>query len=270
MQSDTPQGKNISRSGRVITPTQQYQDYLSSTSPKTPRSKAKNSSNESEDLCEDQDDSFEEISAVASNDFDLRNDMAGNVIYKFNTPKKSDGMKRKAENTPKTPATALSRLSLNSPKTPRTLTASFQKQTFATPAGVRNRNKKALLKAQLPQDDSESESSADEHSDYEAAESTDDTSNDDNDNDDDDDDFEDTKPVASKRTAIAKPKAVEVPTKTRPTRGRPKKNANAEDFIPDSDNYFLTAANKKVKTRKNQIDSQMVRFMCIVLFSLSE
>lgn len=182
----------------------------------------------------------------------MNNDVAGSEIYQFSTPKKSDGMKRKAENTPKSPATALSRLSLNSPKTPRMMpaAAALRAQNFATPSETRSRNKKTLIKAQKHLDESESESSADEHSDYEAEESSDSTSNDENANTeattsgDDDDDFEQPKQLANKRNAVTKYKPVELPPVR--TRGRPKKQSNADDFIPDSDTYFLTAANKKV------------------------
>lgn len=190
--------------------------------------------------------------AVASKDF-MNTDVAGSEIYQFSTPKKSDGMKRKAENTPKSPATALSRLSLNSPKTPRLMPkstiAALRTQNIATPTETRSQNKKALTKAQQHPDESESESesSADEHSDYAAEESSESTSNDENTEataSDDDDDFEQPKQLANKRNAVTKHKPVEVP----PTRGRgrPKKKSNEDDFIPDSDNYFLTAANKKV------------------------
>lgn len=191
-----------------------------------------------------------DYTAVATKDF-RNNDVAGSEIYRFNTPKKSDGMKRKAQSTPKSPATAISRLSLNSPKTPRMLpvaAAALRAQNFATPTETRSQNKRTLIKAKQHLEEPESESSADEHSDYEAEDSSDSTSNDENANTEattsDEDDFEQPKQLVNKRNAVTKQKPVELPA-TR-TRGRPKKNSHDDDFIPDSDNYFLTAANKKV------------------------
>lgn len=227
--------------------------------PKTTPTKAKstksNESNDSDSPLE-LDDSIEQIGIAAPKDF-TNDDVAGSEIFKFNTPKKADGMKRKAENTPKSPATALSRLSLNSPKTPRISALRAQTQNMTTPTETRNRNKKVLTKRTKHHiDESESESSADEHSDYGAEESDESDSTTDDENakavttsssNDDDDDFENKPPkrLASKRNAPAKQKPVEMPAPR--TRGRPKKKSNEDDFIPDSDNYFLTAANKKVK-----------------------
>lgn len=234
-----------------MTPTKHRVDYLLDQQKRATSSKRKsnksNACNDS-DSPSDQENAIDNDFTVAPKDFSI-NDVAGSEIYQFSTPKKSDGMKRKAENTPKTPATALSRLSLNSPKTPRTLatTLALRAQSLATPTETRNQNKKALSKKQ--QEESELESSADEHSDYEAKESSDSTSDEENSDASatasDDDDFEEPKPLANKRNVIVKQKTVELPTRTG-TRGRPKKPSNNEDFIPDSDNYFLTAANKKV------------------------
>lgn len=200
------------------------------------------------DSSSEQDNSIGMDFHVASKDFS-NVDVAGSEIYQFSTPKKSDGMKRKAERTPKTPATPLSRLSLNSPKMSRTLatTAALRTQHFATPTEIRTRNKMALSKVQ--QKLSESESSIDEHSDYDADEASDSTSNEESATASTDDDSEEVKPVASKQNAMAKQKTAELPTRTS-TRGRPKKKPNDEDFIPDSDNYFLTAANKKVNFKR--------------------
>lgn len=222
--------------------------------------KKSSESDDSSSSSSEQDNSFKGCS-VALKDFS-NNDVAGSEVYQFNTPKKRDGMKRKAENTPKSPATVLSRLSLNSPKTPHTFPA-LRTQNFATPTETRKRIKEALTKEKQRHEELESESSADEHSDYEAEESSDsDTSDSDNSgnveatssDDDDDDDFEKPKQIASKRNVASKQKSVELPRAGVATRGRSKKNPIEEDFIPDSDNYFLTAANKKV-TRSNLNDT---------------
>lgn len=255
LQLDTTPNKKVSSYGRKITPNKRNYDYLQAT--RTPSKAKSNKSNESNDSDSSSGpaDLIGMDCTVASKDF-MNNDVAGSEIYQLRTPKKSDCMKRKAENTPKSPATILSRLSLNSPKTPRMMPAAaaaslaaLRTQSFATPTETRSRNKKALLKAQ--QQESESESSADEHSEYEAEGSSDSTSNEENANaeatsSDDDDDFEEPKHLPTKRNAATKEKAAELPTRTR---GRPKKKPNDEDFIPDSDNYFLTAANKKVTTK---------------------
>lgn len=255
IQLDITPNEKVSSYGRKITPNKTLNAYYSAAQAKTTPSKAAKSikSNESNDsdTSFEQDDLIGKDCTMASKDF-LNSDVAGSEIFQFSTPKKSDGMKRKAENTPKSPATALSRLSLNSPKTPRmmptTAAATLRTQNFATPTETRTRNKKAL--AQQLRKESESESSADEHSEYEAEGSSDSTSDDENENantetttSDDEDDLEEPKQLRNKRNAMTKQKTVELPTRTR---GRPKKKPNEDDFIPDSDNYFLTAANKKV------------------------
>lgn len=264
---DPTTSEKYSRSGRKLTPNKSHSDfYLSGSHTKVTPSKAKshksNGSNDS-DSSPEQDELMEPVGiAAATKDF-MKNDVAGSEIFQFSTPKKSDGMKRKAENTPKSPATALSRLSLNSPKTPRIIPAVLRTQNMATPTATRNQIKKVLKqKARHHIDESESESSADEHSDYEAEESddSDSTSDDENANaeataSDDDDDFEQ---PATKRNAPSKQKPVELPA-TR-TRGRPKKKSNEDDFIPDSDNYFLTAANKKVILNRIESITKCLRF----------
>lgn len=259
--SDATPTEKYSRSGRKLTPNKRNADFYfqTNTTPTKTKSHKSNESNDS-DSSPEQDDSIDTIGTItASKDF-TNHDVPGCEIFQFSTPKKSDGMKRKAENTPKTPATALSRLSLNSPKTPRMMSAALRTQNIATPTETRSRIKKVLTKkAQHHVDESESESSADEHSDYEAEGSSDSDSTSDADatasggDDDDDDDFEQPKQLASKRNAPAKQKLVELPA-TR-TRGRPKKKPNEDDFIPDSDNYFLTAANKKVTSIRNNYES---------------
>lgn len=246
---------NVTRSGRKSKPPERNRDYILGSQAKTTPSKASNlnkssESNDSSISSLEQDDCFKDHSVA-------NNDVAGSQVYQINTPKKAGAMKRKAENTPKSPATILSRLSLNSPKTPRIKAiAALQTQNFATPAETRDRNKKALTKAKQLREESESESSADEHSDYEAGEASDsDTSDDGNANSEetssDDDDFEEPKQMASKRNAASKQKSVELPRAGVATRGRPKKKQIEEDFIPDSDNYFLTTANKKVLRLSN-------------------
>lgn len=250
-----------SRSGRKLTPNKSHGDFYlqTHTTPSKAKSHKSNGSNDG-DSSPDQDDPIDTISITASKSLFLaNNDVAGSEIFQFSTPKKSDGMKRKVENTPKTPATELSRMSLNSPKTPRLLHhAALRTQNIATPTETRTRNKNVLKKVLV--EESESESSADEDSDYKAEKSSDSDSTSDAEatasgDDDDDDDFEQPKQSASKRNAAVKQKPVAVPAIR--TRGRPKKKSNENDFIPDSDNYFLTAANKKVGSSVSGIPNNL-------------
>lgn len=268
LQLDT--SPSVSRYGRTRTPNRNKIDhYIAAGTPKTTpsKSKAKNRPQEgsdSDDLSLEQHYSSNMGSAVASNDF-AKDDVAGSVVFPFCTPKKSDGMKRKAENTPKSAATALSRMSLNSPKSPRMMTtaiaAALHPQNVGTPTGIRSQNKRALAK-KAQQSQKESESSDD--SDYDAEDSSDSLSDEDNDeSDSSDDDDDEPRRVANSRNAVAKPKPVTLPIRSG-TRGRPKKKPNAEDFIPDSDNYFLTAANKKVKQSARNADRLRVHWKLIV------
>lgn len=207
------------------------------------------------------------------------NEVSGKLLCAFKTPKK-DGMLKLAENvqqTPYTPSTDLKMLSLNaSPRTPRTHVSAVQRlQATHTPSTTRAKIKQVLKKrTQTVIDETESESSADEHSEYEA-ENDEDESSDDEDEDeekdsestvsDDSDDDSVLNKTAGKRThkvasASSKKKAFSEATpatsaqlNTNPlatnrmsTRTRSKGKSQVDEFIPDSDNYFITALNKKV------------------------
>lgn len=196
--------------------------------------------------------------------FDDKTDVAGNKIYGFATPKKKDAMHNLVEKTPKTPASLLKSLSLNSPHSPKTPNTSKsrtmalrEKQNFSTPSETRNRNKEILHKrARKKVEEIDSESSANEDSDYEGNESTessdDDSGDTTNDEDDDDDDIElpkarkDTRKVPPIRISTKTAKIISAqPTSRMTTRGQSKAKLH-EDFVPDSDNYFISASNKKV------------------------
>lgn len=201
--------------------------------------------------------------------FNDEKDVAGIDIYGFRSPKRRDGMQRLAHDTPKTPITALKKMSLdspytpitalknvslNSPRTPQTSrtpaasSARVQKNLF-TPAETRNINKKVLQKraqktAELSE--SETESSADEHSDYEGEDTSE--SSEDESGDSTNEDEVELKPTKDTRKIVHNignsSKVNATPLSIR-TRGRAKAT-QYDDFIPDSDNYFMTASNKKV------------------------
>lgn len=215
--------------------------------------------------------------ACAVSLFNNVTDIHGSEMFGLFTPKKRDGMRKKAENTPTTPTSALKTMSLYTPKnttkhTPiiplRTMSLNSPdrptmargtalgalKNTNLTPADTRNKNKQFLQKhvqksiEELDSEsESEAESSADEHSDYEGQD-TSESSESSGDGDDDDatnsDDEDKTKQVAKNRKAVQK--IVDLPTTRSSARSRSKKKMTSDDFIPDSDNYFIAASNKKV------------------------
>lgn len=234
----------------------------------------------------EEDDAFEENQVKYSAAFfNVETDVAGNEIFGFHTPKKRDGMKRLAENTPKTPVTALRTMTLNTPSTPKTprtpstalktlsldsprSTKASRAQQFSTPHEMRNKNKRVLQKRALKStEESESESSADEHSDYKVEESSEsddeetaDTSS--------DEEIVPTKSMNARKSVPNITKVAQLPTRTS-ARGRPKKKACDDDFIPDSDNYFMTASNKKVRNiRILWINRLFLTFDSICVFKI--
>lgn len=264
---------SLRRSDRKRTPSSRAK-YIENMLAKRTPSKEKvynQKSDENSDSNHEKDSDNELHVAHARALFNDETDVAGNDIYVFRSPKKRDGMQRLAQDTPKTPITALKKMSLDSPctpstalknvslnsprtsRTPRASLANVQKNLF-TPAETRNKNKKVLQKQALKTvaaSESETESSADEHSDYEGEdtnESSDDESNDESGHSTSEDEEEsnttkDTRKTVQSAGNLSKVNATQLSVRTR---GRAKAKSQCDDFIPDSDNYFMTASNKKV------------------------
>lgn len=258
----------IRRSSRVPTPNKKYEyiQNMLSTSRRTPSKEQINDQSQDDknaSISEDDDACDENRYKPLIPFFNDKTDVAGGEIYGFNTPKKRGGMKILAENTPKTPVSSLKTMTPSTPKTPSTalrtlsldptrtpktphISALRTQQKIATPSETRNQNKRALQKrAQKSAKESESESSADEHSDYEAEDSSESSDEETADTSSDEESGPEKLPNARK-TMPNVTRTVQLPTRTS-ARGRPKKKTYDDDFIPDSDNYFIAASNKKVR-----------------------
>lgn len=244
--------------------------------------KNQSSSSDNQMSCSEGEDDYEndENRVVLANATELLHgddDVAGRALYQFHTPKKRDAMMQLAENTTKTPTTGLKQLSLNSPRTPQTpgtpksRVASLQrvKQNTTTPHETRARNKATLRKK--IQQVSETESSADEDADYEpqgSSESSDEENSNDSASDSECEPGKDTKKVPPIKIST---KAGRVTSMPAPSSGRmntrgQSRAKNQEDFIPDSDNYFITASNKKVRQNSVRLKRAYFRsYDCVLL-----
>lgn len=258
------------RSGRKVKPSRRSDDIVKLFEKRTQlKQKMKNqssnsdnqmSTSESEDDYENDENRVELAHATELLHGD--DDVAGRALYQFHTPKKRDAMMQLAENTTKTPTTGLKQLSLNSPRTPRTPSTpksrvtSLQrmKPNTTTPHETRIRNK-ATLEKQLrkkTQQESETESSADEDADYEpegSFESGDEENSSDSAIDSDDKSEKDSRKVPPIKISTKSGRVTSMPappSSRMNTRGQSRAR-NQEDFIPDSDSYFITASNKKVR-----------------------
>lgn len=203
--------------------------------------------------------SFEPNAAVL---FEESRDVAGENMYTFRTPKKRNAMALKAANTPKTPSTILKSLSLDSPRTPKSHRSSKVEAT-KTPHTTRVKIQKELKK-RIAESEEESEATDDEDPDFqdnpdeESDESSD--SNEDIESSDDESDQErQQSPVKkAKKNQILKnvrvtKEPIKVSTEQR-TRSQRRKQLVDSDFLPQSDNYFIAASNKKAKTSNHTLD----------------
>lgn len=254
----------ITRSGRKVKPTKNKSDLYMENTP-TKRTPSKKQSKESstnqrsnqddmscsEDEIVNDENRFEPLPGAAL--LHNESEMAGNQMFGFHTPKKRNAMMAKAENTPKTPLSDMKSLSLNTPKTPKTpksrIDALRTQQNAHTPSEIRAKNKKQL---QRKVQEAETESSADEHSDYEPENEQSSESSEEESSESESDSEEEAKTKKNTRKIpqikismkSGKYTATQVPTRASArVRTRAQK---VEDFIPDSDNYFITASNKKV------------------------
>lgn len=261
------------RSTRTRTPSKKQEDIQKMLAPKiTPKMRKMNQENVSDEHSDSGANEMDEMNERKKWSESLlrdKNELAGSQVIGFHTPKKRNGMIRLAENTPKTPATPITpstkmqALSLN--RTPG-LAAIQRQQLVSTPSSARIKNKQVLEKrTKKVVDETESESSADEHSDFEPGDEDD--SDDDDDDDDEvenevEDDSSEDDSDAANQTHTNNKRKVSIKSATiatdqlatrSSTRTRAKATSQMDDFIPDSDNYFMTASNKKVtrKIRKN-------------------
>lgn len=257
----------ITRSGRRVTPSKRNEHIQELLTKMTrPKKNVVNQSGNNDDhmsYSEDDDENDENKiePAHATALFNDETDVAGRDMYGFHTPKKRDAMKKLAENTPKTPLTDLKLLTLNSPKTPKTpktpkssnarIASLRLQQNLSTPTEIRAKNKQTLEKrCRKVVQESETESSADEHSDYEPDNEQSTESNEEERSDSESDSEADVQkdnrkvPPIKISTKSGKITSIQAPTRMS-TRGQSRAK-NHEDFIPDSDNYFMTASNKKV------------------------
>lgn len=262
----TTPNSSVRRSTRKVTPSKHH-ELIRLALQKNPRKSILNHINQINQSIEEDHSEDEDIEEVEQKNkmesaailFSENSDLPGREIMTFHTPKKKDGMANLAANALKTPSSALRSLSLNSPKThhtPRTpktpkTTASRAQINAYTPHELRNKNKIALQKRKRASEETETESSADEHSEYEAEQSSE-SSDEEQTAESSDEDVVSAKALKGTRKAIVgSSKALKI-TSTQPstrmaTRGRSKLKTH-EDFIPDSDNYFMTASNKKVRS----------------------
>lgn len=217
--------------------------------------------------------------------FDHEKDVEGNKMFSFRTPKKRNGMALLAANTPKTPSSGMKGLSLDSPRTPKsrnalrnlTKTPSSGMKSLAldsprtprtrkplqnltkTPHTARNKLKRALEKEKQKIEDSEEseyeesdvtddedpEFDENQHHDTDSSSSQSETSKNDESSSDEEIIQPKNKKQNQKSVGFAK-KTIEAPAPVkRSTRLRAQKQE--QEFVPNSDNYFSTIANKKVK-----------------------
>lgn len=270
---NVPDGNTpVRRSQRVRTPSKKREMIEKLFQRRTPsKDKLKNrEASDENDSFSDVEDDLNDSNAIKPSETMFSNtDVEGGNMFQFRTPKKRDGMRKLAENTPKTPTTLLKSMSMktpnktdspsaslkalslhnspSTPKTPRTMAIrTAAHQNVSTPSETRNKNKIVLQKrAQQTVQESDTESSADEHTDYEV-----DDSNESSDDEDSDvaSSEEGNRPKNARKSivSVAKITKINTPQMITRTRGRPKKKVYEDDFIPDSDNYFIAASNKKV------------------------
>lgn len=246
---------------RYLRPTYQQNSSTRSRATETPSSNSPSEMDyNSENACGN-DDSLIEMSAQQNKTlfYNANTDVAGNQIYGFSTPKKANNMKVLAANTPKTPVTSLKALSLNqainSPSTPK----SHKKTTNTdakTPYNVRSKNRTAIQKKTQESDNDEGDFSSNDDSDYEDNESESSL------NESEEESSQEWEAKAPRKSIKITIKKVAEPVQTtslRPgLRIRKKAPVQEADFIPNSDDYFVTISSKKVILK--QIDLCFIHF----------
>lgn len=219
------------------------------------------SDEQNESLNESGLESFEPNTAIL---FEENKDVAGENMYSFRTPKKRNAMVLLAANTPKTPktpSTILKSLSLDSPRTPKS--QRLKNESTKTPHTIRKKISKALKKrlADGEDEDDESEATDDEDPEFKNDSTAESNSESNKAESDSSDENAHSSPVKkSKKNRILKNvRVTKAPTKQisseqRTRSQRRRKQLVDADFLPHSDNYFITASNKKAKTSNHTLD----------------
>lgn len=277
----------IRRSGRKRTPSKkiaQIQAILNKAK-RTP-SKEQQSRAQESDAADGVDDSFamdeSDLHDRPATLFDDDRDVEGNKMFSFRTPKKRHGMALLAANTPKTPSADMKALTLNSPRTPKSRKP--QQNMAKTPHGDRNKLKRALEKRKQKLEDSddedeESDATDDEDPDFDRNqhhESTASSSNNSSEESSTESDSSNSnvamnqskRTKSSRKSVAAVNKTLEISTPAkRSARLRGRSQLQEQEFIPNSDNYFSTIANKKVRKIIHRPFLSIVRlyFSCIFL-----
>lgn len=282
---DYSESPSVRRSGRKVTPikipmfiyenhkkVKKYQDYHARYNKRTVETSGESESesdaggNAEESMNESIVKSLEPNAAVL---FEESRDVAGENMYTFRTPKKRNAMVLKAVNTPKTPktpSTIFKSLSLDSPRTPKSHRAERLKaETTKTPHQTRAKIRKELKK-RLAESEEEEESEATDDDDpsfhaesSEESESSADEGHEEDESSDSDQDREPSPAKKPKRNQMLKNVRVskepaKAPAEQR-TRSQRRRNQLAEaEFLPESDNYFISVSNKKAKTSNHTLD----------------
>lgn len=191
-------------------------------------------------------------------------DVAGEHLYKFRTPIKRNALatpnKHYTMATPKTPGSALKKLSLNSPRTPaselralslnnpRTPKSSRKESTqmcTKTPHRERSKLQKLVKKRLVEQSEEESEVSDDQDANYVASESESESDTDESASDTDGARAQPPKANKMLKNVRVTNEPIEI-VSDRSARLLRRRQLADPDFLPQSDNYFSAASTKKV------------------------
>ncbi|XP_075145642.1 origin recognition complex subunit 2 [Haematobia irritans] len=258
-EENVPEPEQRRRSGRISSPTKKFLsgDYVvdTITGKKIDRKRtAKNNdfTDNDEDEEDDNDSSSVDGAVIKPKADELallqeEVDVAGKMMFGFNTPKKKGAMVLAAMNT-KTPATP------KTPKTPGRVGKTpdgkrARKSTLEpkTPSRVRSKVKTQIAK--LVQDNSGSDFSADE-SDFQPSGSDSSSENDSSGSDNEDDDEPKT-PCKGRRSIV-----VPILPKT-PSAARLKQSARVKksaDYVPECESYFQSHSSGKILTSDHTLD----------------
>lgn len=249
---NTPESETR-KSTRKRTPNKKYlQNTCKPTSSRRSRVPQTSSSNSPSEMDDNSENSFENDNSLIGMSaqqnkalfYNENTDVAGNQIFGFSTPKKPNNMKVLAAHTPKTPVTALKSLSLhqpvNSPSTPKSH-KKLSNIVTKTPHNVRSKNKTAIRKKTQESEDDEGDFSSNDDSD---SESESDETNESEESASQEEEEVPRKPIKITFKKVTEPVQT---TSLRPgLRSRKKAPVQEADFIPNSDDYFVTISSKKV------------------------
>lgn len=240
------------KSSRKRTPNKKYQQSTcqptASRRSRAPQTPSSSSPSEMADYSENsagRDNSFVEMNAHKKKAlfYNADTEVAGNQIYGFSTPKKANNMKVLAANTPKTPSTALKSLSLNSPCITPKSHRKPSNTVAKTPYDTRSKNRAAIRKKTQESEDDEGDFSSNDDSNYEGNES--DTDSDESEEGSSQEEEEAPRnPIKVTIRKVSEP--VQMPSLRPGLQNRKKAPIQGADFIPNSDDYFVTISSKSV------------------------